>query len=350
MATGMSIERARLAEDGPAWRRWGPYLSERAWGTVREDYSEDGDAWDYLPARPRPLAGVPVERGRARRHLRRPAAPLLRASRSGTARTRSSRSASSGSTGPQGNHGEDAKELLVVPRLDADPLVDALGATSTRRPSSPTSELVAENAAPRPPRPRVRAGRHRRASTTTATGTSPSTTPRRRRTTGASGSGVRNAGPEAATLARPADAVVPQHVVVGRSTTGGPVDRRRGRRARRPSTTASAGWCCTASGDARRPPVLRERDQRARGCGASTGTPLPEGRHRRPRRARRADRQPDRAGHEGRALVPRRRWRPGATAEIRLRLAGRRHGRSTRTRRAVLRRPRARGRRVLRRH
>ena len=31
------------------WRRWGPYLSERAWGTVREDYSADGDAWKYLP-------------------------------------------------------------------------------------------------------------------------------------------------------------------------------------------------------------------------------------------------------------------------------------------------------------
>jgi hypothetical protein len=31
------------------WRRWGTYLSERAWGTVREDYSADGDAWDYFP-------------------------------------------------------------------------------------------------------------------------------------------------------------------------------------------------------------------------------------------------------------------------------------------------------------
>jgi hypothetical protein len=31
------------------WRRWGPYLSERQWGTVREDYSEDGDAWAYFP-------------------------------------------------------------------------------------------------------------------------------------------------------------------------------------------------------------------------------------------------------------------------------------------------------------
>jgi hypothetical protein len=42
-------ERARLAEPGREWRRWGPYLSERAWGTVREDYSEHGEAWDYFP-------------------------------------------------------------------------------------------------------------------------------------------------------------------------------------------------------------------------------------------------------------------------------------------------------------
>jgi hypothetical protein len=31
------------------WRRWGPYLAERAWGTVREDYSADGEAWSYFP-------------------------------------------------------------------------------------------------------------------------------------------------------------------------------------------------------------------------------------------------------------------------------------------------------------
>jgi hypothetical protein len=31
------------------WKRWGPYLSERAWGTVREDYSTYGSAWDYFP-------------------------------------------------------------------------------------------------------------------------------------------------------------------------------------------------------------------------------------------------------------------------------------------------------------
>jgi hypothetical protein len=45
-------EHARLKEarEGTApWRKWGPYLSERQWGTVREDYSEDGTPWDYFP-------------------------------------------------------------------------------------------------------------------------------------------------------------------------------------------------------------------------------------------------------------------------------------------------------------
>src|SRR4051812_12378341 len=35
-------------EAGIPWKKWGPYLSERQWGTVREDYSQDGNAWDYL--------------------------------------------------------------------------------------------------------------------------------------------------------------------------------------------------------------------------------------------------------------------------------------------------------------
>ncbi len=45
-------EHSRLRQSGepvPPWRRWGPYVSERAWGTVREDYSADGDAWSFLP-------------------------------------------------------------------------------------------------------------------------------------------------------------------------------------------------------------------------------------------------------------------------------------------------------------
>jgi hypothetical protein len=39
----------RRLRDPERWQRWGTYLSDRAWGTVREDYSADGTAWDYLP-------------------------------------------------------------------------------------------------------------------------------------------------------------------------------------------------------------------------------------------------------------------------------------------------------------
>ncbi|HEY5425358.1 MAG TPA: hypothetical protein VIJ77_02315, partial [Candidatus Tumulicola sp.] len=48
----MSAERDRLEsehERKALWRRWGPYLSERQWGTVREDYSPYGTAWEYFP-------------------------------------------------------------------------------------------------------------------------------------------------------------------------------------------------------------------------------------------------------------------------------------------------------------
>jgi hypothetical protein len=39
---------AEAREQGVPWRKWGPYLSERQWGTVREDYSDSGNAWDYF--------------------------------------------------------------------------------------------------------------------------------------------------------------------------------------------------------------------------------------------------------------------------------------------------------------
>lgn len=48
----MTPEEIRLQQDRERtayWKRWGPYVSERQWGTVREDYSRDGTAWDYFP-------------------------------------------------------------------------------------------------------------------------------------------------------------------------------------------------------------------------------------------------------------------------------------------------------------
>jgi hypothetical protein len=123
----MGTERERVAgfgrlqdglRQGGEWYRWGPYLSERQWGTVREDYSADGNAWDYLPhdhARSRAYRwgedglagfcdieqrlclGLALWNGRD---------PILK-------------ERAFGLTGPQGNHGEDVKEYWWY--LDAIP-------------------------------------------------------------------------------------------------------------------------------------------------------------------------------------------------------------------------------------
>jgi hypothetical protein len=48
----MTREEQRLEQSrqqAAHWKRWGPYLSERQWGTVREDYSPEGTVWDYFP-------------------------------------------------------------------------------------------------------------------------------------------------------------------------------------------------------------------------------------------------------------------------------------------------------------
>jgi hypothetical protein len=50
MAPLSDAEEARLSEarhQKAPWKKWGPYLSERQWGTVREDYSQTGNAWNY---------------------------------------------------------------------------------------------------------------------------------------------------------------------------------------------------------------------------------------------------------------------------------------------------------------
>ncbi|MBI4261341.1 MAG: glucosidase, partial [Actinobacteria bacterium] len=102
-------ERARLDSDARAWRRWGPYLSERAWGTVREDYSEGGTAWESFPhdhARSRAyrwnedgLAGISDE-----------PQELCFALALWNGRDPILKERIFGLTGNQGNHGEDAKE------------------------------------------------------------------------------------------------------------------------------------------------------------------------------------------------------------------------------------------------
>jgi hypothetical protein len=117
--TPRTAEHARLAEaTGRAeddlttanpWYEWGPYLSERAWGTVREDYSADGQAWDYLPhdhARSRAYRWN--EDGMAGLSDIRHDLCLALALWNGEDPILKERMF--GLTGPQGNHGEDAKE------------------------------------------------------------------------------------------------------------------------------------------------------------------------------------------------------------------------------------------------
>src|SRR6266567_4923983 len=108
-----NAEQARLQENNSPeepWHFWGPYLSERAWGTVREDYSATGDAWDYFPhdhARSRAyrwnedgIGGITDFKGR-----------LCFAFAFWNERDPFLKERFFGVSSPQGNHGEDVKEL-----------------------------------------------------------------------------------------------------------------------------------------------------------------------------------------------------------------------------------------------
>src|ERR1700739_2745647 len=117
----MTNEEIRLDESRTRkrhWKRWGPYVSERAWGTVRDDYSPHGNAWEYLPhdhARSRAyrwnedgLAGISDRRQMICFALTR-----------GNERDPILKERVFGLTGNEGNHGEDAKEYYFY--LDSTP-------------------------------------------------------------------------------------------------------------------------------------------------------------------------------------------------------------------------------------
>src|SRR6185295_17129050 len=95
-------EQVRLQDDREgraAWKKWGPYLSERQWGTVREDYSSNGDAWNYFIYDDKQLLcfGLALWNGRD---------PILKERLFGL-------------TNSEGNHGEDVKEYYFY--LDSTP-------------------------------------------------------------------------------------------------------------------------------------------------------------------------------------------------------------------------------------
>ncbi len=117
----MTAEETRLqeAESRTAdWKRWGPYLSERQWGTVREDYSRNGDTWRYFPhdhARSRAYRwGEDGLLGITDRQCRLCFSLALWNERDPILKERLF-----GLTGPEGNHGEDVKECYYY--LDSTP-------------------------------------------------------------------------------------------------------------------------------------------------------------------------------------------------------------------------------------
>jgi hypothetical protein len=137
-------ERGRLADTSGRWRQWGPFVAGRAWGTVREDYSADGDAWRSLPhdqARSRAYRwnedGLAAICDRDQRlclglALWNGVDPILKERPFGL-------------TGPEGNHGEDVKECYW--HLDATPTHSWLRwRYHYPQQAFPYNELVAENA------------------------------------------------------------------------------------------------------------------------------------------------------------------------------------------------------------
>lgn len=111
-AAAATAEHQRLAEDEARrqnWKRWGPYLAERQWGTVREDYSADGEAWTYFPfdqAAARAYRwGEDGLLGLTDRECRLCFALALWNGRDPILKERLF-----GLSGPEGNHGEDVKE------------------------------------------------------------------------------------------------------------------------------------------------------------------------------------------------------------------------------------------------
>jgi hypothetical protein len=146
-STLTTAEQTRLDEDGRReknWKRWGPYLAERQWGTVREDYSADGSCWTYFPhdhARSRAYRwGEDGLLGWCDRECRLCFALALWNGRDPILKERLF-----GLTNPEGNHGEDVKEYYFY--LDSTPTHSYCKALYKYPQSEfPYARLVEENA------------------------------------------------------------------------------------------------------------------------------------------------------------------------------------------------------------
>jgi hypothetical protein len=135
----LESERTRQAY----WKRWGPYLSERQWGTVREDYSATGEAWDYFPhdhARSRAYRwGEDGILGISDNHQRLCLSVALWNERDPILKERLF-----GLTGTEGNHGEDVKEYYFY--IDSTPTHSYMkGLYKYPQAAYPYEKLLAEN-------------------------------------------------------------------------------------------------------------------------------------------------------------------------------------------------------------
>ena len=159
----MTAEHLRLDEardKAVPWRQWGPYLSERQWGTVREDYSESGDAWNYFThdqARSRAyrwgedgIAGISDDKQRLcfALALWNGKDPILKERLFGL-------------TNSEGNHGEDVKEYYFY--LDSTPTHSYMKYLyKYPQAAFPYDDLVETNRRRSRQRIRVRTARYRR--------------------------------------------------------------------------------------------------------------------------------------------------------------------------------------------
>ena len=156
-AEEMRLDEAR--ENGVPWKQWGPYLSERQWGTVREDYSDNGDAWNYFThdqARSRAyhwgedgLAGISDD------HQRLCFALALWNGKDPILKERLF-----GLTNSEGNHGEDVKEYYFY--LDSTPTHSYMKYLYKYPQNAyPYGDLDRNQPAPRPQRSGIRIARYR---------------------------------------------------------------------------------------------------------------------------------------------------------------------------------------------
>ena len=249
------------------WRKWGPYLSERQWGTVR-GLQPGRQCLGLFQPRPGPLARLSLGRRRPGRHLRRPAAALLCAGAVERPRP-DPQGAPVRADQQRGQSRRGRQGILLLPRQHADALVHEVPLQVSAG-GFPYADLVETN------RRRGRKSRNTScstpaSSTTTATSTCSSSTPRH---AGRHPDPDHRAQPRArgGDASPPADALVPQHLVLGRTATKPPLDAgRQRRRAHVPSSTPrmlELGDALPVLRRRRAAAVHRERDQQSSGSSA----------------------------------------------------------------------------------